>query len=204
MTGTSVIASLNQYVPFVEAPFDVGPDTVDYVSGSIGVAHGHIPALPLTSPRSEGSCPEIQRCTGVVATLPIGCVTSWTDQRGRQFSHHAQANSWARSRGPAGATLHAPPLSAGRCPHRRQRPRIAMEFSIAVKHWLAASFHIYWRAAGAHRAIYEVTERFTNSRPAPREVAASPGPFQGRERHPSTPCRFDPPRLNRSIFGPIA
>src|SRR6266478_2402297 len=36
---------------------------------------------------------------------------------------------------------------------------ITAEFSIGVKHWLAASLHVHWRAGAVHGAIYEVVER---------------------------------------------
>jgi hypothetical protein len=50
------------------------------------------------------------------------------------------------------------------CPQRRHigaGTAIAAEFSVGVKHWLAASPHVHQRAVAAHRAIYEVTKRFT-------------------------------------------
>src|SRR5258708_25049254 len=37
---------------------------------------------------------------------------------------------------------------------------ITAEFSIGVKHWLAAGLHVHWSAAAARRAIYKVTKRF--------------------------------------------
>src|SRR5258706_13401644 len=36
---------------------------------------------------------------------------------------------------------------------------IAAEFSVGVKHWLAANLHVHWRAAAVHGAIYEVADR---------------------------------------------
>src|ERR1700731_2097604 len=36
---------------------------------------------------------------------------------------------------------------------------ITAEFSIGVKHWLAADLHVHWRTAAVHGAIYEVVER---------------------------------------------
>ena len=46
------------------------------------------------------------------------------------------------------------------CCHIGAGAAIATEFSVGVKHWLAAGLHIHWRAVTARGAIYEVTERF--------------------------------------------
>src|ERR1700692_612541 len=36
---------------------------------------------------------------------------------------------------------------------------ITAEFSVGVKHWLAANLHVHRRAAAVHGTIYEVEER---------------------------------------------
>ena len=47
------------------------------------------------------------------------------------------------------------------CCHIGAGAAIATEFSVGVKHWLAAGLHVHRRAIAAQPAIYEVTERFT-------------------------------------------
>src|SRR5262249_22632149 len=52
-------------------------------------------------------------------------------------------------------------LGARDCCHVGSGAAIATEFSVGVKHWLAAGLHIDGRAVTARGAIYEVTERLT-------------------------------------------
>src|SRR6266702_986239 len=53
------------------------------------------------------------------------------------------------------------------CCHIGAGSAIAAEFSVGVKHWLAAGLHVHWRAIAAHGAIYEVTEWFTRIESCP-------------------------------------
>src|SRR5712671_4585176 len=46
---------------------------------------------------------------------------------------------------------------------------ITAEFSVSVKHWLAANLHVHWSAVAVHRAIHEVTKRFMGIKSCPNK-----------------------------------
>ena len=138
---------------------DVITDPVDDISGSIGIAHDTVKRFPDFAQVGRLLVQEIQGRTGVVARGGDR-LRDFVSQRGGQFSQLRSRGSCGRDRTPAGAASHAR-LRAHDCCHIGAGAAIATEFSVGVKHWLAAGLHIHGRAVTARGAIYEVTERFT-------------------------------------------
>ena len=134
-------------------------DPVDDGSGSIGIAHDTAERFPDFAQIRRLLVQEIQGCTRVVASSSDRLLDFVSD-RCSELTQTSLHDSHAQVRPLLSVTM---PLLVGahdRC-HISAGAAIATEFSVGVKHWLAASLHIHRRAVAAHGAIYEVTERFT-------------------------------------------
>src|SRR5258706_1509998 len=92
--------------------------------------------------------------------------------RGRQLAHRRDAV------GVREFQLHltvAPLACPQRCLYSYDRRHIGAgaaitaEFSVSIKHWLAANLHVHGRAAAVHGAIYEVAERLASIQSFPNK-----------------------------------